>query len=114
MGPFPGGQQHHRKQHLPCHGQGRPKDAKKGGNRNQWCAFHRSTTHSDGECRTPHDVGCANADNANYAANYIDRAISFTAVEVPTEEEAFYPFGPTDDQGDTSGLFVRRRQRTRD
>ena len=29
----------------------------------------------------------------------------FTAVEAPTEEEAFWPFGPTDEPVDTSGLF---------
>ena len=82
---------------------------RRGGDRNQWCSFHKSTTHSDADCRTHHGVGSgvgsANAGNANYAANYIDHPISFTAVEAPTEEEAFWPFGPTDEPVDTSGLF---------
>ena len=82
---------------------------RRGGDRNQWCSFHKSTTHSDADCRTHHGVGSgvgsANAGNANYAANYIDHPISFTAVEAPTEEEAFWPFGPTDEPADTSGLF---------
>ena len=55
-----------------------------------------STTHSDADCRTQHGVGIANAGNANYAADNIDHPILFTAVEAPTEEKAFGPFGPTD------------------
>ena len=65
-----------------------------------------STTHSDADCRTQHGVGSANAGSANYAASYIDYPISFTAVEAPTEEEAFGPFAPTNEPVDTSGLFV--------
>ena len=61
--------------------------------------------HSNADCRIQHDVGSANTGNANYAANYIDHPISFTAAEAPTEEEAFRPFGPTDEPVDTSGLF---------
>ena len=38
-------------------------------------------------------------------SHYIDHPVSFTAVEGPTEEEAFWPFGPTDEPVDTSGLF---------
>ena len=64
-----------------------------------------STTHSDADCRTQHGVGSANAGSANYAASYIDYPISFTAVEAPTEEEVFHPFGPMDEPGDTSELF---------
>ena len=70
------------------------------------CSFHKSTTHSDADCRSQHGVGSAKASSANYAASYINRPISFTAVEAPTEEEAFGPFGPTDEPVDTSGLFV--------
>ena len=104
-GPIPGGQQHQRKQHLPRHGKARSGDATRGGDRKQWCSFHKSTMHSNADCRIQHDVGSANTGNANYAANYIDHPISFTAVEAPTEEEAFWPFGPTDEPFDTSGLF---------
>ena len=67
--------------------------------------MHKSTTHSDADCRTQHGAGSANTGNANYAANYIGHPISFTAVEAPTEEEASWPFGSTDEPFDTSGLF---------
>ena len=40
-----------------------------------------------------------------YAASYIGHPISFTAVEAPMEEGSFWPFGPTDEPVDTSGLF---------
>ena len=65
-----------------------------------------STTHSDADCRTQHGVGSANAGSANYAASYNDHPISFAAVEAPTEEEAFGPFGHRNEPVDTSGLFV--------
>ena len=56
--------------------------------------------------RTQHGVSSANDGNANYAGSqYIDHPISFTMVEAPTEEEAFWPFGPTDEPVDISGLF---------
>ena len=81
----------------------RPKER---GGRNQWCSFHNSTTHSDADCRTQHGVSTANAGDANYAAShYIDHTVSFTTVEVPTEEEMFWSFGPTDEPIDTSGMF---------
>ena len=67
-GPNPGGQQHQRKQHLSRHRNSRSGDARKGGDRNQWCFLHKSTTHSDSNCRTQHGVGSANAGNASYAA----------------------------------------------
>ena len=89
----------------PRHRKAGSGDARRGGDRNQWCSFHKSTTHSDADCRTQHGVGSANAGNANYAANYIDHPISFITVEAPTEEGAFWPFGPTDEPVDTSGLF---------
>ena len=38
-------------------------------------------------------------------SNYINHPVSLTAVEAPTEEEQFRPFGPTDEPVDTSGLF---------
>ena len=76
-----------------------------GGGINQWCSFHKSTAHSDVDCRIRHGDGSANAGNANYAAIYIEHPVSFTAVEAPTEEEAFWPFGPTDEPVDTSGLI---------
>ena len=101
----PGGQQHQRKQYLPRHGKAGSGDGRRRRDRNQWCSFHESTTHRDANCRTQHGVGNANAGNANYSADYIDHPISFTAVEAPTEEEAFWPFGPTDEPVDTSGLF---------
>ena len=63
-------------------------------------------THSDADCRTQHVVGSTNVGNANYASNYIDHPISFTAAEAPTEEEAFGPFGPTDELVENTGLFV--------
>ena len=44
--------------------------------------------------------------SANYAASYDpDHPIAFTAVEGPVKEEAFWPFGPTDEPNDTSGPF---------
>ena len=89
-GPNLGGQQHQRKQRDEKAGSG---DARRGGDRNQWCSF---PTHSDADCGTQHGVGIANAGNANYAADNIDHPILFTAVEAPTEEKAFGPFGPTD------------------
>ena len=49
--------------------------------------------------------GSANAGNAKYAAIYIGHPISLTAVEASTEEEAFWPFGPTDEPVDTSVLI---------
>ena len=78
---------------------------RRGGVRNHGCSFYKSPTNSDADWRTQHGVGSANAGNANYFANYTDHAISFTAVEAPTEEEAFWPFGFTDELVDTSGLF---------
>ena len=78
---------------------------RRGGDRSQWCSFRNSTTHSDAECRTQHRVACTNAGNANYVASFIDHRISFTAVEAQTEDGAFYPFRPTDEPVDTSGLF---------
>ena len=61
---------------------------------------------SDADCRTQHGVSTANAGDANYAAShYIDHTVSFTTVEVPTEEETFWSFGPTDEPIDTSGMF---------
>ena len=35
----------------------------------------------------------------------MDNPISFTVVEAPMEQEAFWPFGPTHEPVDTSGLF---------
>ena len=67
--------------------------------------MYKSATHSDAGCRTQHGVGSSSAGNDNYAANYIDHPISLTAVGAPAEEEAFWPFGPTDEPVDTSGLF---------
>ena len=90
---------------APTHGKEGSGGTKRGGDIKQWCYFHKGTTHSDADCRTQHAVGSANADNANHAANYIDHPISFTEVEAPTEEEAFWPFGPKDKPVDTSGLF---------
>ena len=51
-GPISGGQQHQRKQHLPRHGTSGSGDARRGRDRNQLCYFHKSTTHSDADCRT--------------------------------------------------------------
>ena len=70
------------------------------------CSLHKSTTHSDADCRTQHGVGIANAGSANYAARYINDPISFAAVEAPTEGEAFRPFGHTDELVENTGLFV--------
>ena len=102
-GPDRGGQQHRRKQHLPRHGKAGPGDARRGGDVRHLCSFHKSTTHSDADYRTQHGVGSANGGNVNYSANYIDHPISFAVVEAPTEE-AYWPFGPTDEPVDTSGL----------
>ena len=53
----------------------------------------------------PHQFSNANG-SANYVASYDpDQPVSFTAVEGPVEQEAFWPFGPTDESDDTSGLF---------
>ena len=68
--------------------------------------MHKSTTHSDADCRTQHGVGSANAGSANYDGSYINQAISFTEGEEPTEEELFGPFGPTDELVENTGLFV--------
>ena len=70
------------------------------------CSLHKSTTHSDADCRTQHGVGSANAGSANYDGSYINQAISFTEREEPTEEELFGPFGPTDELVENTGLFV--------
>ena len=64
-GPTSGGQQHQRKQPLSRHGKAGSEDARRGGDRNQWCPFHKGTTHSDADCRTQHGVGSANTGNAN-------------------------------------------------
>ena len=93
------------KQHLPHHGKSGSGNARTGGDRNQWYTFRKSTTHSDADCRTQHGVGSANAGSANYAASYTDHPNSFTAIEAPTEEGSFWPFGPTDEPVDISGLF---------
>ena len=74
-GPTSGGQQHQRKQPLSRHGKAGSEDARRRGDINQWCSFHKSTTHSDGDCRTQHGVGSANAGNADFVANYIDHPI---------------------------------------
>ena len=105
-GPNLGGQQHQRMQHLPRRGKAESGDARRGGDRNQWCSFHKSATHSDADCRTQHGVGSANAGSANCDASYINHPISFTVVGAPTEEEEFGPIGPTDEPVDISGLFV--------
>ena len=70
----------------------------------QWCSFLRSITHSDSDCRMPHPQQFS---NSNGSANYVascdpNHPISFTAVEGPVEQKAFWPFGPIDDPGDTS------------
>ena len=104
-GPNPGGQQHQQKQHFPWDGKAGSDDARRGGDRKQWCSFHKITAHGDADCCTQHGVGSATVGTGNFAASYIDHPISFTAVETPTEEAAFWPFGPTDEQVDISGLF---------
>ena len=44
--------------------------------------------------------------DANDAGSHcIDYLNSFTAVRAPTEGEEFWPFGPTDEPADTTGLF---------
>ena len=89
-GPNQWGQQLQRKQNLPRHAKTGPGDPRRGGDRNQWCSFHKSVTHSDADCRTQHGVSSENTGNANYAGSHnIDHPVSFTVVEAPTEEEAF-------------------------
>ena len=86
---------------MPRHGKAGSDDARRGGDRKQWCSFHKITTHGDADCCTQHGVGSAIVGTENY----IDHPISFTAVEAPTEEEAFWPFGLTNEPVDTSRLF---------
>ena len=84
----------------------------KGSGKHQWCSFHKSTTHSDADCRVQHRDK-TNGGHANCARHSCHPAvlstrtpfqgcglerpcISFTAVEAATEED-FWPFGPTDE-----------------
>ena len=79
---------------MPRHGKSGPEDARRGGNAHY---------DSDADCGTQHGVDSANAGNANL----IDHPISFTAAPTKeeAEEEAFWPYGPTDEPVNTSGLF---------
>ena len=94
------------KHHFPRHAKAGPGNPRRGEHIRQWCPLHKSTTHSDEDCRTQHGVSSAKADNANYAASqYIDYPISLFAVDAPTEEEACYPFGLTKEPVDTGRVF---------
>lgn len=53
-------------------------------------------------------MGITSADAGNEttaASHYINDPIAYTALEAPTEQDEFGPFGPTNEPIDTSGLF---------
>ena len=116
MGPIGRGtdaQPQHNHQAPHCEKENGEQARKRRDDKPQRCLFHKSTTPSDADCQTQHhnktDGESANcATHSGYHAvlgardhppgcNTERPCISFTMVKVPTEEEGFWPFGPTNE-----------------
>ena len=57
MGPISGVSNIYEKQNLPRHAKTGQGDLRRGGDRNQWCTLHTSTTHSKADL-LPYSAWC--------------------------------------------------------